>query len=127
MGSVQLAASKESVRTCRDHFMCGTFGYSHMSRRLLALVFATCVLGRDTYGEADGLYAGLRIVTSAGIYLYALFLTPEGMIALWSTLGYHFFLEHSRTRSDDGCGLHAKSILPRQFQPGERRPVHRTD
>jgi 4-amino-4-deoxy-L-arabinose transferase-like glycosyltransferase len=59
---------------------------------VLALVLATYVLGRYVYGEAGGLYAGVALVTSLGIYIYTRFLIPEVMIALWLTLGYYFFL-----------------------------------
>ena len=59
---------------------------------VLALVLATYVLGRHVYGEAGGLYAGVALVTSLGIYIYTRFLIPEVMIALWLTLGYYFFL-----------------------------------
>ena len=59
---------------------------------VLALVLATYVLGRYVYGEAGGLYAGIALVTSLGIYIYTRFLIPEVMIALWLTLGYYFFL-----------------------------------
>ena len=74
------------------------FGIGASSARLplmlsvLALIFATYLLGRHVYGEAGGLYAGLCVVTSVGIYLYTRFLIPEVMIALWFTLGYYFFL-----------------------------------
>ncbi len=49
---------------------------------VLALVLATYVLGRYVYGEAGGLYAGVALVTSLGIYIYTRFLIPEVMIAL---------------------------------------------
>jgi hypothetical protein len=74
------------------------FGIGEWSARLplmltvLALVFATYLLGRRVYGDTGGLYAGLAILTSLGIYLYTRFLIPEVMIALWFTLGYYFFL-----------------------------------
>jgi 4-amino-4-deoxy-L-arabinose transferase-like glycosyltransferase len=59
---------------------------------VLALVLATYVLGRYVYGEVGGLYAGVVLVTSLGIYIYTRFLIPEVMIALWLTLGYYLFL-----------------------------------
>jgi 4-amino-4-deoxy-L-arabinose transferase-like glycosyltransferase len=74
------------------------FGIGEWSARLplmlcvLALVFATYFLGRRVYGETGGLYAGLVVVTSIGVYIYTRFLIPEVMIALWFTLGYYFFL-----------------------------------
>jgi 4-amino-4-deoxy-L-arabinose transferase-like glycosyltransferase len=75
-----------------------TFGVGEWSARLplmlgvIALVLATYVLGRYVYGEAGGLYAGVALVTSLGIYIYTRFLIPEVLIALWLTLGYYFFL-----------------------------------
>jgi 4-amino-4-deoxy-L-arabinose transferase-like glycosyltransferase len=74
------------------------FGIGDWSARLplmlgvLALVFATYVLGRYVYGEAGGLYAGAALVTSLGVYIYTRFLIPEVLVALWITLGYYFFL-----------------------------------
>ena len=74
------------------------FGIGEWSARLplmlsvLALVFATYLLGRRVYGDSGGLYAGLVLLTALGIYLYTRFLIPEVMIALWFTLGYYFFL-----------------------------------
>ncbi|MGH9646860.1 MAG: ArnT family glycosyltransferase, partial [Bryobacteraceae bacterium] len=59
---------------------------------VIALVLATYMLGRYVYGEAGGLYAGVALVTSLGIYIYTRFLIPEVLIALWLTLGYYFFL-----------------------------------
>jgi 4-amino-4-deoxy-L-arabinose transferase-like glycosyltransferase len=74
------------------------FGVGEWSTRfplmldVIALAFATYLLGRHVYGEAGGLYAGLVVVTSLGIYIYTRFLIPEVLIALWFTLGYYFFL-----------------------------------
>ncbi len=74
------------------------FGIAAWSARLplmlsvLALVLATYMLGRRVYGEAGGLYAGVALVTSLGVYIYTRFLIPEVMVALWLTLGYYFFL-----------------------------------
>jgi 4-amino-4-deoxy-L-arabinose transferase-like glycosyltransferase len=74
------------------------FGIGEWSARfplmlgVLALVLATYALGRHAYGEAAGLYAGVAVVTSLGVYIYTRFLIPEVLIALWLTLGYYFFL-----------------------------------
>lgn len=74
------------------------FGIADWSARLpltfgvIALVLATYFLGRYVYGEAGGLYAGVALVTSLGVYIYTRFLIPEVLIALWLTLGYYFFL-----------------------------------
>jgi len=74
------------------------FGIQEWSARLplmlgvIALVLATYVLGRRVYGEAGGLYSGVTLVTSLGIYIYTRFLIPEVLIGLWLTLSYYFFL-----------------------------------
>jgi hypothetical protein len=74
------------------------FGICEWSARLplmlsvLALVFATYLLGQLVYGNTGGIYAGMVLVTSVGVYIYTRFLIPEVMIALWFTLGYYFFL-----------------------------------
>ncbi len=75
------------------------FGISDWSTRLplmlgvLALVLATYRLGRYAYGNAGGLYAGVALVTSLGLFIFTRFLIPEVLVALWLTLGYHFFLQ----------------------------------
>lgn len=75
------------------------FGISDWSTRLplmlgvLALVLATYRLGRYAYGEAGGMYAGVALVTSLGLFIFTRFLIPEVLVALWLTLGYHFFLQ----------------------------------
>lgn len=74
------------------------FGVSTWSTRLplmlgvLALALATYGLGRHVYGTAGGLYAGVCLVTSLGLFVYTRFLIPEVLVALWLTLGYYFFL-----------------------------------
>ncbi len=74
------------------------FGAGDWSTRLplmlgvLALVLATYRLGRYAYGAAGGLYAGVALVTSLGLYIFTRFLIPEVLVALWLTLGYYFFL-----------------------------------
>src|SRR5882724_10814397 len=74
------------------------FGAGTWSTRLplmlavIALVLATYRLGRYVYGEAGGLYAGVALVTSLGLYIFTRFLIPEVLVALWLTLGYYFFL-----------------------------------
>ena len=74
------------------------FGVADWSARLplmlgvLALVLATYLLGRHVYGETGGLFSGLAVVTSLGVYIYTRFLIPEVLIALWLTLGYYCFV-----------------------------------
>jgi len=75
------------------------FGVSEWTTRLplmagvLALVLATYRLGRYAYGEAGGLYAGVALVTSLGLFIFTRFLIPEVLVALWLTLGYYLFLK----------------------------------
>src|SRR5271165_5624986 len=65
------------------------FGISDWSTRLplmlgvLALVLATYRLGRYAYGEAGGLYAGVALVTSLGLFIFTRFLIPAVLVALW--------------------------------------------
>lgn len=74
------------------------FGIGEWSARLplvlgvIALVLATYALGRRAYGAAGGMYSGLALVTSLGLFVYTRFLIPEVLVALWLTLGYYFFL-----------------------------------
>ena len=74
------------------------FGISNWSTRLplmlavLALALATYRLGRRVYGETGGLYAGVALITSLGLYVFTRFLIPEVLVALWLTLGYELFL-----------------------------------
>jgi 4-amino-4-deoxy-L-arabinose transferase-like glycosyltransferase len=75
------------------------FGISNWSTRLplmlavLALALATYRLGRRVFGETGGLYAGVALITSLGLYVFTRFLIPEVMVALWLVLGYDLFLE----------------------------------
>jgi 4-amino-4-deoxy-L-arabinose transferase-like glycosyltransferase len=75
------------------------FGISNWSTRLplmlalLALALATYRLGRRVYGETGGLYAGVALVTSLGLYVFTRFLIPEVLVTLWLTLGYDLFLQ----------------------------------
>jgi 4-amino-4-deoxy-L-arabinose transferase-like glycosyltransferase len=75
------------------------FGISNWSTRLplmlavLALALASYRLGRRVYGEAGGLYAGVALITSLGLYVFTRFLIPEVLVALWLTLGYDLFLQ----------------------------------
>jgi 4-amino-4-deoxy-L-arabinose transferase-like glycosyltransferase len=74
------------------------FGISDWSTRLplmlgvLGLLLATYKLGRYAFGESGGLYAGVALATSIGLYIFTRFLIPEILVALWLTLGYYFFL-----------------------------------
>ena len=75
------------------------FGISNWSTRLplmlavLALALASYRLGRRVYGEVGGLYAGVALITSIGLYVFTRFLIPEVLVALWLTLGYDLFLQ----------------------------------
>ena len=75
------------------------FGISNWSTRLplmlavLALALASYRLGRRVYGEVGGLYAGVALITSLGLYIFTRFLIPEVLVALWLTLGYDLFLQ----------------------------------
>jgi 4-amino-4-deoxy-L-arabinose transferase-like glycosyltransferase len=78
------------------------FGISDWSSRLplmlcvLGLVLSTYGLGRYSFGERGGFYAGLALVTSIGPYIFTRFLIPDVAVGLWLTLGYYFFLRSLR-------------------------------
>jgi 4-amino-4-deoxy-L-arabinose transferase-like glycosyltransferase len=66
----------------------------------LALLFAVYALGNRLFAtispaahpDRGGFYSALAIATSIGPYLYTRFYIPDILIALWMTLGVHFFL-----------------------------------
>ncbi len=74
------------------------FGISDWSTRLplmlgvLGLLLATYKLGRYAFGESGGLYAGVVLATSLGLYIFTRFLIPDVLVGLWLTIGYYFFL-----------------------------------
>jgi 4-amino-4-deoxy-L-arabinose transferase-like glycosyltransferase len=74
------------------------FGISDWSTRfplmlgVLGLLIATYTLGRYSFGEAGGLYAGAVVATSIGPYIFTRFLIPDVLVGLWLTIGYYFFL-----------------------------------
>jgi len=63
-----------------------------LSLGVLLLSLATYRLGRYVYGELGGLFSGIAIVTSLGLFVFTRYLIPEVLIALLLTLGYLFFL-----------------------------------
>src|SRR5437773_4820936 len=73
------------------------FGVSEWSTRLpltlgiLALLLATYVMGKRSYGDAGGLYSALVLGTAFGPYIFTRFLIPDVLVGLWLTLGFHFF------------------------------------
>ena len=75
------------------------FGVSEWTTRLplalgvLALAFYLFYVGRRIYGEEAGLYAGLVIVTSFGVYLFTRFLIPDILVGLWLAIACGFFLQ----------------------------------
>jgi 4-amino-4-deoxy-L-arabinose transferase-like glycosyltransferase len=74
------------------------FGIGDWSTRLplmlgvLGLLLATYKLGRYAFGEAGGLYAGVVLATSVGLYIFTRFLIPDVLVGLWLTIGYYLFL-----------------------------------
>src|SRR5215831_2816551 len=74
------------------------FGISEWSTRLplmlgvLALLFATYILGKMAYGERGGLYAAIVLTTSLGPYIFTRFLIPDIIVGLWMALTAIFFL-----------------------------------
>lgn len=74
------------------------FGITDWSTRLplmlgvLAMVLATYGLGRYSFGERGGFYAGLALVTSIGPYIFTRFLIPDVLVGFWLIISYYFFL-----------------------------------
>ena len=74
------------------------FGISNWSTRLplmlavLAVALATYRLGRRVFGETGGLYAGVALITSLGLFVFTRFQIPEVVVTLWLTIGYDLFL-----------------------------------
>jgi len=74
------------------------FGMSEWSTRLplmlgvLALLFATYVLGKMAYGERGGLYSAVVLSTCLGPYIFTRFQIPDITVGLWMALSAIFFL-----------------------------------
>jgi 4-amino-4-deoxy-L-arabinose transferase-like glycosyltransferase len=74
------------------------FGVADWSTRLplmlgiLALLFATYVLGADSFGERGGLLSAIVLGTSLGPYLFTRFLIPDTLVGLWLALTFLCFL-----------------------------------
>jgi 4-amino-4-deoxy-L-arabinose transferase-like glycosyltransferase len=77
-------------------------GISEWSTRLplmlgvLALLFATYVLGKMAYGERGGLYSAVVLSTCLGPYIFTRFEIPDVMVGLWMALSAIFFLRSLR-------------------------------
>ena len=74
------------------------FGVSDWSSRLslmlgvLATLLVTWRLGRYAYGEPAGLYSGVVLATSVGVYIFTRFLIPDILVGLWLAATFFFFL-----------------------------------
>jgi 4-amino-4-deoxy-L-arabinose transferase-like glycosyltransferase len=74
------------------------FGVHDWSTRLalmlgvLALLFATYVLGGRAYGERGGFWASVILATSLGPYIFTRFQIPDIAVGLWMALSAYFFL-----------------------------------
>lgn len=99
------------------------FGKSEVAARLplvfstVALILMTAHVARWAFGARTGLYSGLVIGTSVGIYLFTRFLIPDVMVGLWLTIGFYCFLRFL-DQLDQGqsgkkwlMGLYASSAL----------------
>jgi dolichyl-phosphate-mannose-protein mannosyltransferase len=60
---------------------------------VLALLFATYVLGTMAYGERGGLYSAVVLATSLGPYIFTRFQIPDVMVGLWMALSAIFILK----------------------------------
>jgi 4-amino-4-deoxy-L-arabinose transferase-like glycosyltransferase len=93
------------------------FGETDWAARLplalsvLVLFLAVYALGKRLFGERGGLYSALAVATSIGPYLYTRFYIPDILIALWMTLGVHFFLiALDRLRSQASSALQTPEV-----------------
>jgi 4-amino-4-deoxy-L-arabinose transferase-like glycosyltransferase len=74
------------------------FGVSEWTTRLplalgmLGTMLAVFALGRRAWDEKAGMYAAVILATGFGPFIYTRFAIPEILVALWLTLGLHFFL-----------------------------------
>jgi len=74
------------------------FGATDWAARLplalgvLALLLSTYFIGRTHFDAQAGLYAALILGLSFGPYIYTRILIPDILVALWLTLGLHYFL-----------------------------------
>jgi 4-amino-4-deoxy-L-arabinose transferase-like glycosyltransferase len=79
------------------------FGVSDWTARLplalgmLATMLAIFALGRRAWSEKAGMYGGVIVGTGFGPFIYTRFAIPEILVALWLTLGFHFFLRTLET------------------------------
>ena len=78
------------------------FGVHEWSTRLplmlgvLAMLFATYLLGREAFGETGGFLSAVVLATSLGPYLFTRFLIPDTLVGLWLTVTFLFFLKSLR-------------------------------
>src|SRR6266496_1464360 len=84
------------------------FGMSEWSTRLplmlgvLALLFATYVLGKMAYGERGGLYSAVVLSTCLGPYIFTRFQIPDITVGLWMALSAIFFLRSLQQEQPSG-------------------------
>ena len=75
------------------------FGISEWSTRfplmvgVLAMILATCGLGRWAFGGEGGFSAAMVLATALGPFLFTRFLIPDVLVGLWLTLTFWLFLE----------------------------------
>lgn len=74
------------------------FGVSEWTTRLplslgmLGTMLALFLIGRRAWDKKVGMYAAIILATGVGPFIYTRFAIPEILVALWLTLGFHFFL-----------------------------------
>lgn len=64
---------------------------------MVALVLATFVVGRELFGRRAGLFAGLALASSAGMFLFTRIVLPDAPLTLTITLFFYAFIRWQRT------------------------------
>ncbi len=71
---------------------------------VLALILVVEAFARRAFRSARaGLYAGLILLSSFGIFIFSRILIPDVMVCLWLTLAMYFFWQTERTPSRWAC------------------------
>jgi 4-amino-4-deoxy-L-arabinose transferase-like glycosyltransferase len=74
---------------------------------MVGLVLLTFAFGRTFFGQRAGLYAGLAIATSAGMFIFTRTMIPEAIYALEFTATFFLFLLSWTGRLDPRVGYRA--------------------
>lgn len=64
---------------------------------VVALVFVTYKIGRELFGFRAGLFGGLALATSIGMFLFTRIILPDALFTLLLSLIFHSFLRWERS------------------------------